>query len=454
MTAGAGQDGSTENVAAIRACLHSPDPNQLQRCVDELHPSDLAAAACALSDEERLELFRLVPPSAAGHALAEMAPEWRPESILASLPVEQGAAALASIADDDATDLLGATPPGPRRSLLGALPEERAELLRRLLAYPEDSAGGIMTTGLVSLPGSLSVSEAIQEVRRQGRGLDEDFQVLFVVDDGRRLIGTMSLRHLVLAAEDDRVAELHEPPPATVPPEMDQEEVARTLHRYDLPSIAVVTDDRRLLGRVTWDDVLDVLEEEQTEDILRLSGAPPEEEVRGGWGSAVRSRLPWLFLNLGTAGLAAAVVLYFQGTIDQLVILAAIMPIIAALGGNAGTQALAVTIRRIALESGPAPGRWRVAGKELLVGIVNGAALGLTVGAIGLLWKGDAIFGLVVLIAMWGNLVVASFAGAFVPILLDRMGADPAVASSVFVTTFTDMAGFILLLGLATAVLL
>jgi len=454
VTAGVGQKGFAEDVAAIRACLRSPEPEDLQRCVDELHPSDLAALACELSDEERHELFRLAPATTTGPALAEMAPEWRPDSILASLSVEQGAAALASIADDDATDLLGALPPGPRRALLEALPDERAGLLRGLLAYPEDSAGGIMTTGLVSLREDLSAREAVQEVRRQGRALDEDFQVLFVVDEGRRLLGALSLRHLVLASEEDRVADLHEPPPATVHPEMDQEEVARTLHRYDLPSIAVVADDGRLLGRVTWDDVLDVLEEEQTEDILRLSGAPPEEEVRGGWGSAVRSRLPWLFLNLGTAGLAAAVVLYFQGTIDQLVILAAIMPIIAALGGNAGTQALAVTIRRIALESGPVPGRWRVAGKELLVGIVNGAALGLTVGGIGLLWKGDATFGLVVLVAMWGNLIVASFAGAFVPILLDQVGADPAVASSVFVTTFTDMAGFILLLGLATAVLL
>jgi magnesium transporter len=198
---------------------------------------------------------------------------------------------------------------------------------------------------------------------------------------------------------------------------------------------------------------MEVVEEEQTEDVLRLSGTDPKEPVRGGWRHAVRTRLPWLLVNLGTGALAGLVVYFFQDTIDQIVVLAAVMPVIAGLGGNAGTQALAVTIRRLAMEGGARTGRAGVALKELLVGLVNGAAVGLVIGLVGLVWQGDMTFGLVVLTAMWGNLVVASFAGAVVPIVLDRIGADPAVASAVFVTTFTDMAGFLLLLGLAAAVL-
>ncbi|MFH1762658.1 MAG: magnesium transporter, partial [Gemmatimonadota bacterium] len=212
-----------------------------------------------------------------------------------------------------------------------------------------------------------------------------------------------------------------------------------------------------LLGRITFDDVLDVLEAEQTEDILRFAGISEEEEIRGSWSDTVKTRLPWLALNLITASIAASVVWFYRDTVDSIIVLAALAPIIAALGGNAGTQALAVTVRRISLagdgEIGQAP--YGAVGKELLVGIVNGMVLGLAIAGLSLLVPGgNPMLGLVVLLAMWGNLVVAGFAGSFVPTLLNRFGFDPAVASSVFVHAFTDLIGFFLLLGLATAVLL
>ncbi|MBI4410335.1 MAG: magnesium transporter [Gemmatimonadetes bacterium] len=245
-----------------------------------------------------------------------------------------------------------------------------------------------------------------------------------------------------------------QPPAATVPAEMDQEEVGRIIARYNLVSVAVVGPHNVLLGQITFDDVIDVLEAEQTEDILKLGGVVSEEEVRGGWRDAVRSRLPWLCLNLLTATVGASIVYFFQHTIERVLILAAIMPVIAGMGGNAGTQALAVTVRRLALTEESTARRWGVAAKELFVGLVNGAALGALVGGISYLWLGEPLLGLVVLLAMWGNLIVASIAGAIVPILLERVGADPAVASSIFVTAFTDLGGFFLLLGLATALLL
>ena len=438
----------------VRECLERSDADALERCLTSLHVSDVADVIEELPFEQRLRLLRLSSTETAAAVLAEVEPDRHPEELLAALPERRAAELLALMADDDAVDILGPLSPAQRRSLLSALPVEQGITIRGLLRYEEECAGGIMTTGLVVLGQELGAADAIAEVRRQGRELDEDFYLLFVVDEAQRLVGTVSLRQLVLAADDARLADLAAEPPATVGPEIDQEEVAHVMHRYDLPAIAVTDETGRLLGRITWDDVMDVLQEEQTEDILRLSGTASVEELRGDWGHAVRSRLPWLFLNLGTAALAASVVYLFRDAIDQLVILAATMPLIAALGGNAGTQALAVTIRRLTVEEAVVPGRWRVAAKELLVGLVNGAVLGLTVGLVGLVWQGDLTFGLVVLVAMWGNLVIASSAGAFVPIVLDAAGVDPAVASAVFVTTFTDLAGFFLLLGLASAVLL
>jgi magnesium transporter len=217
----------------------------------------------------------------------------------------------------------------------------------------------------------------------------------------------------------------------------------------------VVDEEGRLVGQITFDDVIDVIEAETTEDILRFAAVSDEEEVRGSTLDAIRSRLPWLLLNLATATIGASVVWRYQGTIEALVLLAVVMPIVAGLGGNAGTQALAVTIRRIAVSDESLSQRWGAVRKEALVGLLNGLVVGVVAAAAGhLLFDAGLRFGAVVLLAMWGNMVVASFAGAFIPILLESLGIDPAVASSVFVTALTDLTGFMLLLGLATAVLL
>lgn len=312
-----------------------------------------------------------------------------------------------------------------------------------------------MTTELVAISVHLTAGEAIQEVRRQARELGGDFYNIFVVDLMRRLQGQVTIQDLVLSDPDRRIADLVEPPIATVPVEMDQEEVGRLIARYNVPSVPVLGPNGVLLGRITWDDVMDVIEAEQTEDLLRLAGIGSEEEVQGAWTEAVKSRLPWLALNTVTAAFGAFVIHLFTDTIDQMLALAALLPVIAALGGNAGTQTLAVTVRRLALTRESAARRWRVAGKEVFVGLLNGLALGTMVGIGSYFFFGTTyMLGVVVLFAMWGNLVVASLAGAFVPILLERMGADPAVASSVFVTATTDVAGFFLLLGLATRFLI
>jgi magnesium transporter len=310
-----------------------------------------------------------------------------------------------------------------------------------------------MTTHVVTVRDTATVGQALEEIRRQAEGVDDVYQV-FVVDADRRLVGSLPFKDLVVSRPERQVREFMAPADIFVRPDDDQEEVARLLARYNLPGVPVVDEAGHLLGRITFDDVIDVVKDESTEDILKFGGVPAGEELSAGWRAAVRSRLPWLYVNLLTAFLAGGVVYLFQGTVQRTVVLAVWMPIIAGMGGNAGTQALAVTVRRLALGLIPPHLFVRVVGKEVLVGIVNGVAIGVVVGLIAALMRADARLGLVVFLAMTGNLLVAGFAGGFIPVVLERYGIDPAIASSIFVTTFTDVCGFLLLLGLAGSLLL
>jgi magnesium transporter len=346
---------------------------------------------------------------------------------------------------------MGELDPPEQQKILEVLPDETADDLRGLMSYDEESAGGLMTTELVAVEASLSASEALTEVRRQGREV-EDFYTVFVVDADRRLLGTLRLDQLIIADPEFSIGSLVEEPDAIVGPDEDQEEVGRLIARYNLASIPVVSPAGVLLGRITFDDVIDVIEAEQTEDILRLAGVSDEGELRNNWIESVQTRLPWLVLNLVTASVAASVILLFHDVIEQVITLAFLAPIIAAMGGSSGTQSLAITIRRITVEgSGSARGFVQ---KEILTGFVIGAVLGTGIAVLAYALDRDIKLGLVVMLAMWGNQIVAAFAGAWVPATLDRMGVDPSVASSVFVNTLTDLCGFFLLLGLASKLLL
>jgi magnesium transporter len=440
----------------LRPLVAARDSEALARVLTELdlHPSDVADLLEALPEAEaRLALVRVLPPELASEALAEMDEGEDRGELLAALDPSQSARLLHELADDDAADLIGELQPHEAARILAALPVDEAGELRGLLEYDEESAGGLMTTELVAIQAHLTAREAIEEVRRQGREVEE-FYTIFVVDAERHLQGAVPLGELILAEPDTPVRELVEDVPVSIRPGLDQEEVGRLLSRYNLVSVPVVTPEGRLLGRITFDDVIDVMEAEQTEDIFRLAGVSDEEEVRADWAESVRARLPWLLVNLLTAMIAASVVYAFQDTIQAVVILASLMPIIAGMGGNAGTQALAVTVRRIALSDGPLERKSDAVLKELLVGLVNGAVIGIAIAVLAMALGETAVLGVVVLLAMWGNIVVAGFAGAFVPTVLHRLGADPAVASSVFVTTFTDLCGFFLLLSLGTMLLL
>ncbi len=440
------------NVERVRQLLEAGEEEALREYLEAFHPSDLADLIESLEEEQRAPVLHVLPDELASETLAEMEEEEHPEELLIA-EADRVPELVLELSADDAADIIGDLPLEKQREVLAQLPLDEAEELRGLLAYDEESAGGIMTTDVIAVLESASISEAVAEIRRQvGEG--ENYYTVFVVDGSGRLKGTVSFQNLIVSQPGTPISRVTEPTVAAVPATMDQEEVARVMSRYNLVSVPVIDPADRLIGRVTFDDVMDIVEAEATEDILRFSGVLDEEYVHGGVGQAVKNRLPWLAVALVTTSIAAAVIYLYRETVEQIVILAAIMPVIAALGGNAGTQALAVTVRGLAL-SPERSGTSRVVLKELTVGLVNGAAIGLLAALVGyLLPEGSVYLGFVVLLAMWGYLLVAGFAGAFVPVLLEKLGVDPAVASSVFFTALTDIFGFFLLLGLASWILL
>ena len=421
------------------------------RRAHDFEPADLADVLAALDEEERVAVVQALPPELSSQALAELPEDAHAEQTLAALSPERAAEIVEELEDDDAAGILRELEPETQEAILQEV-EDRAEV-ERLLKYEEETAGGRMTTHLVTVRDTETAAAALDEIRRQAEEV-EDFYQVFVVDGDRRLVGILPFKSLVVSRPERQIRQFMEPADISVKPDLDQEEVARLMARYNLPSVAVVDETGRLLGRVTFDDVIDVVEAETTEDLLKFGGVSPDEELAAAWTDSVRSRLPWLYVNLLTAFLAGGVVYFFQDTLQRTVLLAVWMPIIAGMGGNAGTQALAVTVRRLALGLIPEHRLLGVVGKEVLVGVTNGLAVGVVVGIVAALVGEHPMLGLVVFLAMTVNLLVAGFAGAFIPIVLERMGVDPAIASSIFVTTFTDTIGFLLLLGLAGWLLL
>jgi magnesium transporter len=418
---------------------------------ERAEPADVGEVLASLDEEQRLEVVQALPKRLSSKALVSMPDEAQAEETLVALGTEQAADILDELPDDDAADILGGLDPEDQARILSEV-EDRADV-ERLLKYERDTAGGLMTTQVVTVPDVATAGVAIEEVRRQREEVP-DFYEIFVADADRRLQGVLPLKDLVASPVDRPVREFMQPAAHVVRPEVDQEEVASLLSRYNLPAVPVVDAEMRLLGQVTFDDVIHVVQEEGTEDLLKFGGVPADEDLAAPWTRSVRSRLPWLYVNLATAFLAGAVVYLFRDTVSHTVAIAVWMPIIAGMGGNAGTQALAVTVRRLALGHIPLGRSGHVIGKEVLVGLATGLANGVVVAVVAYLMGQGPTLGLVVFLAMAGNLLVAGFAGALIPILLERFGIDPAIASSIFVTTFTDVCGFLLLLGLAARLLL
>lgn len=440
------------DVSKLKVALNGDDA-QLQVILEEYHASEIAILFESLNKEDKQRIINLLSVEIASEVISEMHEEAHPEELLLQLHPDKRTEIVEELDYDDATDIISQLEEHEQKEILGDLSEDDASNIRNLLSYHEETAGGLMNTEFIRVNLNMTKKDAIDEIIRQSEEIEE-FYTIFVIDDNNVFKGIVSLKDIIKAKGNVLITELVKPDVAWVKPDTDQEEVARLISQYNITSIPVVDDEMKLLGRVTFDDVIDVLEDENTEDILKISGVSEDEELSGNWVEAVKSRLPWLILNLGTAFLASAVVRHYEPILKQIAILSAYMTIIAGMGGNAATQALAVTVRRISLYDLTDNQAYRAVLKEFTVGLINGAVTGLIVFLFALYFDSNPLLGVVIFMAMTGNLLIAGVTGAGIPLILKRVGIDPAIASSIIITTFTDVFGFLLLLGLASKLLL
>ncbi len=430
----------------VTGLIEAGDDAALNLLLEPLHEAELGDLLEALDAGERSGLVRLAGESFDLSALTEVDEAIRLE-IIDALPNAKIAEAVQDLDSDDAVYILEDMEEKDQDEVLAALPFEERLRLRRALDYPEESAGRRMQAEFIAVPPSWSVGQTIDHMR-QDKDLPERFHEIFVVSPHFELLGSVDLDRILRTGRKTPIGQIMNEARHAIPADTDQEEAARLFERYDLLSAAVVDDANRLVGVLTIDDVVDVIHQEADEDIKRLGGVGDEELSDSVWEIA-RSRFPWLFINLLTAILASAVIGVFDGTIEQMVALAVLMPIVASMGGNAGTQTMTVAVRAIAARDIDAYNARRIVLREILVGLVNGLAFAVIIGGVAALWFGNQQIGVIIAIAMIFNMISAALAGILIPLALDRLGIDPAIASSVFVTTVTDVVGFFAFLGLA-----
>ena len=433
----------------VRAALADGDWRRAAALVEALRPPDQADLFGELPQVEQDQLLPRLDIEDSADILEELE-----EVDAAEVASRLGPRVLARIVDemepDEAADLLGDIPAEQAARVLSAM--EDADEVRPLLIHADESAGGLMTSADVTLRAEQTVEQAISHLRQIGPE-SEAIYYLFVANQAGQLVGVVSLRQLVVSPPSARVADIMDPNVFRVNAAADQEEAARLMARYDLLALPVVDDQERLLGVITHDDLVEVLEEEATEDIYRLGGVPEDRPGDAPISSALRTRLPWLMLNLVTAMASATVLSFFESTIAQVAALAAFFPVVAGVSGSAGTQTLTIIVRGLALgEMDPRDGL-RALGRETLVGLANGLALGSLVAVVALTWKGTPMLGFVVGVATLLNMVGAAIAGVLVPLGMQLLKFDPALASPILVTTVSDALGYLVYLGLATLVI-
>ncbi len=438
---------------SVRRLLRIGATANLFNLLQKQHPADLAQVLAELQERDRKAAFSIVverSPKLAMEAVAELGPEAGAQ-LLSDRPAEDIAKLLQEIASDDAAALVDYLPDDLSSAVLELMRPKESGQVENLLEYPEKTAGRIMNPNVFALSEDLTVGEAISALQAS-RDVEMVFY-LYVVDGRRHLVGVTSLRRLLLVSPETPLKRIMTPDVTSVRVDTDQEEAARQVASYNLLAIPVVDEENKLVGVVTVDDVIDVIKDEATEDIYRLAGVSGDERVFTPPMESLRLRLPWLIVNLATAFLAAAVVGLFEGTIAQVTAVAIFMPIVAGMGGNAATQTLTVIVRGLALGELTWVNARKALVKELTVGFVNGVTTGIIAAGLAVLFKGNPMIGLLLGAAMVINLCVAAAAGTLIPLGLKALKIDPALASAVFITTFTDVAGFASFLGLTTVFL-
>jgi magnesium transporter len=429
--------------------LEAGDAEGVRALVEPLHPADIADLFELVDRDQRRALAAALADLLDGDVLAEMN-EWVREELIDELEPHQVAEIAGELETDDAVALIEDMEEEEQRAVLRALdPDDRAAI-EEALSYPEESAGRLMRRDAVCVPEHWTVGHVIDYLRA-GDELTTDFWEVFVVDPAHRPVGTCLLSWILRTPRRITVADVMQREQTLIPVDMDQEEVALRFQKYALISAAVVDQAGRLVGMITADDVVHIIQEEASEDALLLSGAGVEGDINEPVVDSYKARVRWLLANLVTALVASTIISFFESAITQMVALATLMPIVAGVGGNAGTQTLAVTVRALATNQLTRSNSWRAVWREVRVALLNGVSVALVIGVgVSLVFHNPAL-GAVIAAAMMTNIVIAGFAGVMVPLTLERAGADPAVASSVFVTMTTDSMGFLVFLGLAVA---
>ena len=435
-----------EAVRLIERLLESNDRQSAWDHFGQLHPADKGEVLNGLSGELQRSLLAEMEPATVASLLEFIEPE-ESASLLRDREATHVAQVLDLTAPDVAADVLHLLPAKQQLETLREMTESGE--VEDLLQYRDDTAGGLMTLEFPVVTENITTPNALDQLRLLGPDAESISSVL-VVNADRRLVGSLSVTRLALARPNAMIRDIMDTHVHSVIADTDQEECARVMQRYNLGRLPVVDQEGRLTGVILAEDIVDVVEEEATEDMFRIAGVG-EERVMGPIRDSLRSRLPWLSINLATAFLAALMVSLFEDTIVKVVALAVFLPVVASQGGIGGTQTVTLVVRSMALGDVPRRQGLRLLRRELVLGLAHGLVLGVMVGLVAFAWKGNPTLGLVLGVAMWANMLVAGLAGAGVPLLLQRLHMDPAVSSAVFVTTFTDVIGFVLFLGLAAA---
>lgn len=413
----------------------------------ELHPADIADLIDNLEEQEKIHLFSLLEVEKASDVIPELSDISR-EQILEDISDTKLAKIIDEMDSDDAADVIAELTKEQARAVLDVIEPEGSEDLKELMKYHEESAGGIMQSELISVPATAIVRDAVNAVINLSDEIDDVYNV-FVVNEENILIGTIPLQKLIIAKRNSAITEAIDKSIPSVNVDVDQEEVARMFVKYDLVALPVVDNSGRLLGRITIDDVVDVMEEETSEDLYRIAGLDEDDNIFNDPFQSIKKRLPWLYLNLLTALVSALVIGLFENTIKIMIALAVFMPVVAGLGGNAGSQTLTLIVRGLALGEVTFENSKRALYNQIFVGIANGVAVGLVVGTIAYFWKGIPVLGVVLGLAMIINIFVGTLIGTLIPLSLKWLKSDPALGSHIFVTAFTDAFGFFSFLGLA-----
>jgi magnesium transporter len=432
--------------AAVKDALADDDEIALRNLVDELHPADLADLIESLEPGERAQLITRLGRHLNPEALAELDENVRDE-LMELLPPEIIAAAIGKLDTDDAIYLLEDLDSQEQQEILARVPPEDRSALKRGLDYPENTAGRLMQTEFVAVPPYWTVGQTIDYMRSEP-DLPDKFVETYVVDEGFHLQGVVPVSRILRHPQNKKISGLTDEVPVTFRVRDDRDDLAYKFKQYNLVSAPVIDENERLVGMLMVDDVVDIIQEEAEEDILHLGGVGDEQISDPVWVT-IRLRFGWLFVNLLTALLASWVISFFGGTIEQMVALAVLMPVVASMGGNAGTQTMTIAVRALATRELTALNALKVVLRESAVGVINGLLFALIVGLFSFWWFGSGQLGLVIGAAMIINLIAAALSGILIPIGLDKMGIDPAIASGVFVTTVTDVVGFFAFLGLA-----